>query len=66
MALSKEGASVLAQLDERLGIDESDLKAARRGKRSEDGYWEVPSLTVREQNQMIKEAKAPKAARGSN
>jgi hypothetical protein len=66
MALSREGAAVLAALDERLGIDETDIKAARRGKRAEDGYWEVPGLTVREQNQMIKEARAPKAARGSN
>jgi hypothetical protein len=66
MKLSKEGAAVLAQLDERLGIDDSDLKAARKGKRSEDGYWEVPAMTVREQNQMVKDARAPKAARGVN
>ena len=57
MALTERQREALQQLDDRHGIDATDLKAPKRGKRSADGYWEVPACTVREQNQMVADAK---------
>jgi len=57
MALTERQREALQQLDDRLGIDASELKAPKRGKRSEDGYWEVPACTVREQIQMVADAR---------
>ena len=39
MALTERQREALQQLDDRHGIDATDLKAPKRGKRSDDGYW---------------------------